>query len=57
MKKLTLPRLASAVLGALFFLAVPEEPDGGGEADRAARIRTLLSRDLADELARGQRRV
>ena len=43
--------------GVLFFLAVPEEPDGGGEADRAARIRTLLSCDLADELARGQRRV
>lgn len=34
--------------GVLFFLAVPEEPDGGGEADRAARIRTLLSCDLAD---------
>ena len=43
--------------GVLFFLAVPEEPDGGGEADRAARIRTLLSCDLADELARGQRRA
>ena len=28
--------------GVLFFLAVPEEADGGGEADRAARIRTLL---------------
>ena len=38
--------------GVLFFLAVPEEADGGGEADRAARIRTLLSCDLADELAR-----
>ena len=36
----------------LFFLAVPEEPDGGGEADRAARIRTLLSCDLANALAR-----
>lgn len=44
-------------LGVLFFLAVPEEADGGGEADRAARIRTLLSCDLADELARGQRRA
>ena len=43
--------------GVLFFLAVPEEADGGGEADRAARIRTLLSCDLADELARGQRRA
>ena len=43
--------------GVLFFLAVPEEPDGGGEADRAARIRTLLSCDLADELAHGQRRA
>ena len=43
--------------GVLFFLAVPEEPDGGGEADRAARIRTLLSCDLANELARGQRRA
>ena len=30
--------------GVLFFLAVPEEPDGGGEADRAdAYPRTLLS--------------
>ena len=38
--------------GVLFFLAVPEEPDGGGEADRAARIRTLLSCDLANALAR-----
>lgn len=43
--------------GVLFFLAVPEEPDGGGEADRAARIRTLLSCDLADELAHGQHRA
>ena len=43
--------------GVLFFLAVPEEPDGGGEADRAARIRTLLSCDLADEMAHGQRRA
>ena len=38
--------------GVLFFLAVPEEPDGGGAADRAARIRTLLSCDLANALAR-----
>ena len=43
--------------GVLFFLAVPEEPDGGGEADRTARIRTLLSCDLADELAHGQHRA
>ena len=43
--------------GVLFFLAVPEEPDGGGEADRAARIRTLLSCDLTDELAHGQHRA
>ena len=43
--------------GVLFFLAVPEEPDGGGEADRVARIRTLLSCDLADELAHGQHRA
>ena len=43
--------------GVLFFLAVPEEADGGGEADRAARIRTLLSCDLADELAHGQQRA
>ena len=43
--------------GVLFFLAVPEEPDGGGEAERADRIRVLLPLDLADELARGQRRA
>lgn len=52
--------------GVLFFLAVPEEPEASSrpedvgsryEADRAARIRTLLSCDLADELARGQRRA
>ena len=43
--------------GVLFLLAVPAEADGGGEADRAVRIRTLLSCDLADELARGQRRA
>ena len=43
--------------GVLFFLAVPEEADGGGEADRAARICTLLSCDLADELAHGQHRA
>ena len=43
--------------GVLFFLAVPEEADGGGEADRADRIRVLLPLDLADELARGQRRA
>lgn len=43
--------------GVLFFLAVPEEPGGGGEADRAARICTLLSCDLADELAHGQHRA
>ena len=43
--------------GVLLFLAVPEEPDGGGDADRAARIRTLLSCDLADELAHGQHRA
>ena len=49
--------LAELLRGVLFFLAVPEEADGGGEADRAARIRTLLSCDLADELARGQRRA
>ena len=38
--------------GVPFFLAVPEEPDGGGEAERADRIRTLLSCDLANALAR-----
>ena len=52
--------------GVLFFLAVPEEPEASSrpedvgsryEADRAVRIRTLLSCDLADELARGQRRA
>ena len=43
--------------GVLFFLAVPEKPDGGGEAERADRIRVLLPLDLADELARGQRRA
>ena len=43
--------------GVLFFLAVPEEADGEGEADRADRIRVLLPLDLADELARGQRRA
>ena len=34
--------------GVLFFLAVPEEADGGGEADRADRIRVLLPLDLAE---------
>ena len=43
--------------GVLFFLAVPEEPDGGGEAERADRIRVLLPLDLADELAHGQHRA
>lgn len=52
--------------GVLFFLAVPEEPEANSpsedagsryEAERAARIRTLLPLDLADELARGQRRA
>ena len=52
--------------GVLFFLAVPEEPEASSpsedagsryEAERAARIRTLLPLDLADELARGQRRA
>ena len=47
--------------GVLFFLAVPEEPEASSqpedvgsryEADRAARIRTLLSCDLANALAR-----
>ena len=36
--------------GVLFFLAVPEEPYGGGEAERADRIRVLLPLDLADAL-------
>lgn len=52
--------------GVLFFLAVPEEPEASSrpedvgsryEAERAARIRVLLPLDLADELARGQRRA
>lgn len=43
--------------GVLFFLAVPEDVGSRYEADRAACIRTLLSCDLADELARGQRRA
>lgn len=52
--------------GVLFFLAVPEEPEASSqpedvgsryEADRAACIRTLLSCDLADELAHGQHRA
>ena len=52
--------------GVLFFLAVPEEPEANDpsedaesryEAERADRIRTLLPLDLADELARGQRRA
>ena len=52
--------------GVLFFLAVPEEPEASSrpedvgsryEAERADRIRVLLPLDLADELARGQRRA
>lgn len=52
--------------GVLFFLAVPEEPEASSqpedvgsryEAERADRIRVPLPLDLADELARGQRRA
>ena len=43
--------------GVLFFLAVPEDVGSRYEAERADRIRVLLPLDLADELARGQRRA
>ena len=64
--RIMLQKARELLRGVLFFLAVPEEPEASSqpedvgsryEAERADRIRVLLPLDLADELARGQRRA